>query len=101
MGMQSGDWKIKTERPQGWEGPPIHIPSAPHLPTARRRKYPREVPSQEAVKEQAEGRLVSSLLPSAGLDLNKHILLHDSGPGLPQPEIRGIQRKRRREGTSD
>ena len=55
----------------------------------------------ESVKERAEGKLASSLLPSAGLDLNKPILLHSSGPGLPQPEIRGVQRKRQREGTSD
>ena len=77
-------------------GGAVHTPSTPHLSTTSRRKYPREMPHQEAGKEQAEGRLVSSLLPSAGLDLNKPGL-YNSGPGLPQPEIRGIQRKRQTE----
>ena len=82
-------------------GGAVHIPSTPHLSTTSRRKYPREMPHQEAGKEQAEGRLVSSLLPPEGLYLNKPSLLYNPGPGLPQTEIRGIQRKRQRVGTSD
>lgn len=101
MGVQRGDSgksALNDPRPGRARPSRFALCGAPHgsSSTASRRKHPGEMPSLGAGKEQAEGRLVSSLLPSVGLDLNRPSLLHNSSPGLPWPEIRGIQRKRER-----
>ena len=101
MGVQRGDSgksALNDSMPGRARPSRFALCGAPHgsSSTASRRKHPGEMPSLGAGKEQAEGRLVSSLLPSVGLDLNRPSLLPNSSPGLPWPEIRGIQRKRER-----